>query len=179
MPERSSISAFVLAGGLSTRMGQDKASLDWHGTTLLAHMIKILSTEFSPIRIVGRGDLPDRLPGLGPLGGIATAIGAAETDKSLIVAVDLPLLTPEFLKLFKTRIQTSPKPVVACKIGAAYPLCLGISRESLDLINQRISNQHLSVHGFIEAADCEIVTGIDPSIFANVNTPEDWQRIHF
>jgi len=58
--------------------------------------------------------------------------------RNLIVAVDLPLLTPEFLKLFRKRIETSSKHVIACKIGSDYPLCFGIDREALELARRRL-----------------------------------------
>ena len=159
-------------------MGRDKAMLEWAGgATLIDHMVGRLSADFRPVRIVGRNDLPDRVPGLGPLGGVATALQVAETQRTLIVAVDLPLLTPEFLKLFRSRIETSPKQVIACKIGSAYPLCLGIDKDVLELVNRRIDSGALSIHGLIEAADAEVITNLDPRIFSNVNTPEDWRRL--
>ena len=177
MAETSSISAFILAGGASRRMGRDKATLEFRGQPLIDHMAGLLSHAFGAVRIVGRGDLSDRIPGLGPIGGIATALEATETERNLVVAVDLPLLTPEFLKLFKTRIEGSAKHVVACRIESEYPLCLGIDRRELGLIKERIAEGKLSVHGFIEAADAEVLTGLDPGLFTNINTPEEWNRL--
>src|SRR5713226_697505 len=94
----SPITGCVLAGGKSTRMGQDKALLDWHGQTLLNHMVDLLRNVADPVHVAGRDELPDQLPGLGPLSGIATALEASSTDANLIVAVDLPHLTRNFLK---------------------------------------------------------------------------------
>src|SRR4029078_13041248 len=95
----------------------------------------------------------------------------------LIVAVDLPLLTPEFLKMFKVRIETSSSHLVACKIESAYPLCLGVDRQLFGLANDRIEAGQLSVHGLIESVDSEIFTDVEPSLFFNINTPEDWIRL--
>ena len=158
-------------------MGQDKALLQWGGRTLLDHIIERLSAFYHPVLAVGREALPDRTPGLGPLGGVSTALQSTQTDRNLMVAVDLPLLTPEFLKLFRDRIQASSRQVVVCKIGSGYPLCFGIDRGALPLVLHRIDSGQLSIHGLIEAADSEIVTDFDPALFANVNTPEDWMRL--
>ena len=62
MPEsrqRVNINGFVLAGGLSSRMGRDKSLLNWHGQTLLNHMVQLLSTAAEPVRIIGREEFPD------------------------------------------------------------------------------------------------------------------------
>src|SRR5438034_11030300 len=92
------VSGFVLAGGKSTRMGQDKALLDWHGQTLLNHMVNLLRAVADQVHVVGRDHLPDHWPGLGPLSGIATGLETGLTDANLFVAVDLPHLTKDFLK---------------------------------------------------------------------------------
>ena len=47
------ISGFILAGGQSTRMGRDKALLDWHGTPLLNHMIGLLEQATDDVKVVG------------------------------------------------------------------------------------------------------------------------------
>jgi molybdenum cofactor guanylyltransferase len=181
MTETRSISAFVLAGGQGSRMGRDKALLEWRGRTLLDHMIERLSAFYNPVLVVGRGELPDRIPGLGPLGGLSTALQSTQTQRNLIVAVDLPSLTPEFLKVFRNRIEASSQQVVACKIESGYPLCLGVDRAALPLLLHRIDSGQFSIHGFIEAADSEIITDFDATLFTNVNTPEDWMRFtrHF
>jgi molybdopterin-guanine dinucleotide biosynthesis protein A len=101
-------------------------------------LTQLLSTAAVPVRIVGRGAFLDRIPGRGPLGGILTALEITDTAKNLIVAVDLPLLTPNFLKMFRTRWEGSPGQILACKIGADYPLCLGVDRSLLSEISKRI-----------------------------------------
>src|SRR5262245_9558920 len=101
------VTGFVLAGGKSRRMGRDKALLDWNGRPLVTHMVDLLLTVAHPVQVVGRSPLPDRLPGLGPLSGIATGLEATFTDANLFVAVDLPFLTHEFLKYLRTRLESS------------------------------------------------------------------------
>ena len=103
-------------------MGQDKALLNWRGQTLLQHMVARLQTVADPVHVVGRAPLLDRLPGLGPLSGIATGLEATFTDANLFVAVDLPFLTQEFLEYLRSRLEHSTRPLLACKIGSAFPL---------------------------------------------------------
>jgi molybdenum cofactor guanylyltransferase len=174
------VSGFVLAGGKSTRMGRDKASLNWHGRTLLEHMIDLLRGAADVVEVVGRDQLPDRLPGLGPLSGIATALEFTSTDANLIIAVDLPHLTKDFLKYLRSRVENSSHPLVACKIESEFPLCLGIWRPMLPEVQRRLAARQLSVRGLIVGGFAEIVSaeelrheGFPPSIFHNLNTPED------
>src|SRR5262249_25641002 len=132
------ITGFVLAGGKSSRMGRDKAVLNWHGVTLLDHMVRLLQAVVNPVHVVGRGSLPDRRPGLGPLSGIATGIESSLTDANLFVAVDLPLLTKDFLQYLRTRTENSSHPLVACKLRSGFPLCLGVWRPMLPEIEHRL-----------------------------------------
>ncbi|HLH31456.1 MAG TPA: molybdenum cofactor guanylyltransferase [Terriglobia bacterium] len=174
------LSGFVLAGGKSTRMGRDKATLDWHGRTLLDHMVGLLSEAADQVHVVGRDQLPDRLPGLGPLSGIATALEFTSTDANLVIAVDLPHLTKDFLKYLRSKVENSSHPLVACKIESAFPLCIGIWRPMLPEILKFLAARQLSVRGLIESGGAEVITeeelraaGFDASIFKNINTPAD------
>lgn len=105
------VTAILLAGGQSTRMGTDKAMLDWHGRPLWRQVRAVLADcGCRQVLVSGRpADLadgeestPDVVAGLGPLAGIASVIGAQgdalSKDWLLVVPVDLPLLSPEALR---------------------------------------------------------------------------------
>src|SRR5271166_4565266 len=100
------VSAFILAGGRSSRMGTDKALLQWNGENLLQNALS-KAKEVSPApMIVGSraryssyGDvIEDRFPDCGPLGGIHAALCATQTDLNLVLSVDMPLMTAGFLR---------------------------------------------------------------------------------
>ena len=175
------VTGFILAGGKSSRMGRDKALLDWNGRPLLDHMIALVGTAATDVQVVGRDRLPDRWPGRGPLSGIATALEITLTDENLVVAVDLPFLTTGFLSYLRSRFERTNRPLLACKIESHFPLCLGIRRALLPEIQRRVENGNLSMHALIEEADSEILSeselrnaGFESSIFRNINTPEDY-----
>jgi molybdenum cofactor guanylyltransferase len=176
------LSGFVLAGGKSTRMGRDKALLNWHGHTLLDHMVELLRTVADPVHVVGRDPLPDRLPGRGPLSGIATGLETTSSDANLFVAVDLPLLTQDFLKYMQSRIEHSSPPLLVCKIGSEFPLCIGIWRPMLPEVRRRLAAGNLSVRAMLEAGYTEVIPehqltelDFDLSMFRNINTERDYQ----
>jgi molybdopterin-guanine dinucleotide biosynthesis protein A len=165
-------------------MGTDKALLKWGEISLLDHMVQLLSTVTEQVWVVGRGDFPDGNRGKGPLGGILTALQASHRDLNMFLAVDLPLLTPGFLRMFHSRLVESCPPVLACRIDGQFPLCLGVHRSLTDSISHRISNGELAIKSFIEESSSEVIgaaelkeLGFEASIFANANTMEDWKRL--
>ena len=177
------LSGFILAGGQSRRMGRDKAMLPWDTGTLLDHMIELARAVANPVRVVGRDPLPDRMPGLGPLSGIATGLETSSTDANLFIAVDLPFLTKDFLEYLRSRIEDSIHPLVACKIGSAFPLCIGVWRPMLPEIKRRLTAGRLSLRDLILTGSTELISEaqlldlkFDASLFRNINTEEDYRR---
>jgi molybdenum cofactor guanylyltransferase len=131
-----SINAFVLAGGQSTRMGRDKALLEFRGRPLVLHSLeKLRSLGFTPRIVVGYGaarpDLAafapvvaDNYRSLGPLGGIEAALSASGADLNLFLPVDLPLLPIEFLRWMIDRAQlTQALATIPRAQGRPQPLC--------------------------------------------------------
>jgi len=134
------------------------------------------------VLVVGRNPLPDRLPGLGPLSGIATGLETSSTDANLFIAVDLPLLTQDFLKYMRSRLEHSSHPLMACKIGSAFPICIGIWRPMLPEIQRRLFTRDLRIRGLLEAGYTEVILesqlnelGFDVAMFRNINTVEDYR----
>lgn len=100
--DRERTAGFVLAGGESRRMGQDKALVELAGEPLAARALKILRHAGLEARIAGaRAELggfapviADTQPGRGPLGGVCAALAACEERLAVFLPVDLPLLPP-------------------------------------------------------------------------------------
>src|SRR5262245_36649817 len=107
--QRMNFSAVILAGGRSRRMGRDKAWLEVEGQPLLVRQVRIVrALNPAEIFISGRAGenysalncpvLLDREPGFGPLGGIERALQTAGSPLVLVLAVDLPYMTTDFLR---------------------------------------------------------------------------------
>lgn len=100
------VSAIVLAGGQSSRMGCDKAELPFRGVTLLQHQVnKLHSMGIDDIVISGyakpvKGTLsvPDIYQSRGPLGGIHAGLQKVKNASALVLAVDTPLLPTSLLE---------------------------------------------------------------------------------
>ena len=105
------VTAFVLAGGKSSRMGTDKTFVTLGGShldgrTLLARALDLARSITPEVHIVGDADkfaafaptVADIFPNCGPLGGIHAALLSSHTDLNLILAVDVPFVSPTMLQ---------------------------------------------------------------------------------
>ncbi len=109
MPEQSGI---ILAGGLSRRMGRDKAWVEFQGRPLIERVIDrlrevcqeiiVVANDQEPYKKLGTRLVSDILPGKGSLGGIFSGLSAAEFDRAVVVACDMPFLNPDLLRFMLT-----------------------------------------------------------------------------
>lgn len=99
------VSAIILAGGMSSRMGVCKAELKWNGKSLIEHQIdKMRGLGIEDIIISGYPNpiertrfVPDAFPQKGPLGGIHAGLLAAKHSHCLVTSVDTPLVPAQSL----------------------------------------------------------------------------------
>ena len=145
---------FLLAGGMSTRMGTDKAFLNFDGRTLLDRALMVMQTVCNRVAIVGDpakfancfanydagSVIADIFPGCGPLAGIHSALAHSVAEFNLMLAVDMPFVTAELLSfLFAAaeknaavvtvpRVTASPATVAAVNDGL-QPLCAVYRRD--------------------------------------------------
>ncbi|HMC27117.1 MAG TPA: molybdenum cofactor guanylyltransferase, partial [Verrucomicrobiae bacterium] len=109
----------ILAGGLSRRMGRDKASIRIGGVTLLQRVRKTAAELRLPIRVIRR----DLVPRCGPLGGIYTGLITSRAAAELFVACDMPFIEAQFLRKLIDRFRKTARPVFTRLNGVAgFPL---------------------------------------------------------
>lgn len=142
-------SAIILAGGLSSRIGQDKGELLLNGkkvslwttekvTSLFTDVIyatnypKLVPSGFN-LRIV-----TDKVPHLGPLGALATALPLAVNDYTFVVAYDLPFINPTLIK-FLTKQAVGYEICAPLANGKLQPLFAVYSKACLVYINQQLA----------------------------------------
>jgi molybdopterin-guanine dinucleotide biosynthesis protein A len=155
----SSIAGVVLAGGDSRRMGSDKAFLEVDGEPLFCRQARILrEAGAEPVLLSGRkgfdyraAGVPvilDETPGLGPVGGILSALGNVKTQRLFVLAVDLPGMTSGFLR----RLSTLSNRCVIPHTGVHWePLAAIYTVEIGALARERIGRGQLALQGL--AAD--------------------------
>src|SRR5262245_33344588 len=84
----------ILAGGRSLRMGREKARLRLGGQGLLARIRRQAESSGWRVRVIRR----DLVPGLGPLGGVHTALTSSEVEAELFLACDMPFVSVDLLR---------------------------------------------------------------------------------
>jgi molybdopterin-guanine dinucleotide biosynthesis protein A len=131
MPLFPNVEAFILAGGKSSRMGRDKTLLELNGEPLVqraANLVKHLVSKVSLVTSAGQSSaldgtnrhstfglptLNDNWPDAGPLGGIATALAAAQTPWCLVLACDMPFITKEWIAVLLGKVEQLESEVAA------------------------------------------------------------------
>lgn len=142
------ISGFILAGGKSSRLKQDKVLLPWNGRTLLTHAIERLQQVSTTVCVCAdRNDLVqylpassslirDAAPNAGPLAGIVAALEHSRTRWNVFLAVDVPLLPVELLQALTNHAESAEAERIGslCILpqihGQPQPLC-GLYHQSL------------------------------------------------
>ena len=156
------VEGFVLAGGRSSRMGQDKALLQVGGRSLVDLALdKLRSIGVAAPRIAGaRTDLsshaavvPDLHPGCGPLSGIEAALAASNQPLNLFLPVDMPLLPARFLHWMLLRAEITGALVTVPRFnGRPQPLCAVYHRDLLRPITASLLAGNYKVMPVVSAA---------------------------
>lgn len=180
------ISMIVLAGGRSSRMGTDKADLTVQGKTFLQIQLnKAAELDLQDVVISGyRGSqqlrfpvLPDMQPEQGPLGGLATCLGAIRNEWALVLSVDAPLVPVEELKKLMDAASRCDTPacIVECG-GHQHPLIGLFHRRLIPAMQEELTLHKGSVFAMLRRTGYSIYeSSADPALFANVNTPESYR----
>lgn len=174
------LSAVILAGGQSSRMGTDKATLSIQGKSLLEHCverIKVSGCDHIRISRNQPGYLQDRVKNAGPLGGIEAAMHQIPAGELLLVVpVDMPLLGPELLSEL---INYSHQHQCSCYFDDRFlPACLLLTEELKDdLFLQLSSGGDASVRGLLKRANAHALPCDKQQQLQNVNTPRQWQAL--
>jgi len=188
--EAPDVSAFILAGGKSTRMGTDKAFVSLDGRTLLARMLDLARQVTPNVRIVGDRAkfspfapvIEDIFPGRGPLGGIHAALKTSQSGLNIILAVDVPFVSLALLQYLITRSRNSPSAAITVPRSAEgwQPLCAIYRRQFADAAEKALSEGHYKIDALFEEVMVQAIgqeeletAGFAPRIFRNLNTPEE------
>ena len=187
------ITAFILAGGRSRRMGTDKAFLSYHNEPLIRSPIRTCQSVTTDVRIIGDPAryacfglpvIPDSGESLGPLSGIHTALQHSLAHFGCVIACDMPLMPPAFFRLMLLKLPGPDAVVMRFNDGAVEPLCGIYSLTCLPVTEQNLVSGKLKITDLLSQIQVEYITeeelhaqGMSRKIFTNVNTPDDLKRL--
>jgi molybdopterin-guanine dinucleotide biosynthesis protein A len=184
--------AIVLAGGRSSRMGEPKALLDWHGEPLVHHIAGILARVCRPVIVVAAAgqSLPvpeeveiavDAAPERGPLEGVAAGIRAlgGRSPAVFLAAVDLPLLHPAFIGQMLAALPGFDA-AVAVADGRDQPLAAAYDARLLARAPQLLAAGEARVTALLEHGQIRriaVAELVEPDSLRNVNTQAEYRRL--
>lgn len=181
-------SGIILAGGKSSRMGQDKAMLSLNGKPMIQHVSEMMRGICDEIIIASNnpehehyGDLrvADQWKDVGPLAGIQAGLQAAQHENCFVISCDTPFVTIEVLSTLASHSKNHSI-IVARNNDRIQPLIGVYTKRVLHKItaylNQDTSDR--SLRTLLEQSDAHIVdfTEAFNKAFENINTPEEWQH---
>jgi len=183
----------VLAGGLSSRMGQDKAKLLRNSTDMLNFSKQLLiDSGISNIVVSGdEYDIPDKVKKSGPVGGIYSVLSSFPQAKSLLILpVDLPFMTKKSLTDLRIKGELSQKATYF--EGHNIPLYLPNNAYTELFFSKIFSNDLLAISGkksekatkkngpsikaLLQQIPHQAIQCGDNKALFNTNTPEQWQQ---
>jgi len=183
----------ILAGGLSTRYGQDKAFLQIGGVPLIERIVEEMKRVFTRVILVTNQkrefeylELPmieDLIKGLGPIGGIYTGLSSISEQAGFFVACDMPLLHKGLIRYMVDLIDhhAAVVPSVGKWVEPLHALyarsCLGPMKDLIDEKRYQVRLLYDLVPVRYVRED-EIRRFCSPDeAFLNINTPEEFARI--
>ncbi len=184
---------FILAGGQSSRMGRDKALLEFGGVPLLVRTARLLEPRVAAVTVIGPAEryaalglrvVPDDHPGLGPLGGLATALRISRSEWNLVVGCDLPYLTGMWLDwLIARAVDSLADAVVPESARGLEPLCAMYRGRCAGVLADALARDVRKLTDAVAALAMEKIPAaqwkaFDSSgaLFRNMNTSADYEE---
>lgn len=197
----SDITAIILCGGKSERMGVDKGLLKINGKTFIENLLSMASQVFDKILLSANDSaaysflsvqiVRDLLKNAGPLGGIHAGLQKSTTEKNFIITCDMPFIRPELI-FYLSDYLTSSKILLPQADGRVQFLCGIYSKNILPELEDHLVNEHLpetagkksglSVKNLLAKLDVETIniekeSFYNKDLFFNMNSPEDYEYV--
>lgn len=185
---------FLLAGGKSSRMGTNKAFLDFDGETLLDRGLRVLKAACESMTIVGDPAtfanygfvVADVFQSCGPLGGIHAALVSSSAELNALLAVDMPFVSAELIRFLLAAAENSDAVVTVPRTSKGFqPLCAIYRHGFASNAERALRNGKCKIDASFANVRLRIVeepelvaAGFSEQNFFNVNTPEDQRAAH-
>jgi molybdopterin-guanine dinucleotide biosynthesis protein A len=183
------VTAFILAGGKSSRMGTDKAFLEFAGRTLLARALGLARSLTPEVRVVGDPAkftafapvVEDVFPRCGPLAGIHAALRSSRTELNFILAVDMPFVSPALTQYLLTQARRADASATVPRSAEGWqPLCAVYRPSFADAAESALRAGNYKIGALFEVVPVQSVeeeelrqAGFSRELFRNLNTPAE------
>ena len=182
----------ILAGGKSSRMGEDKALLEYDGKQFIEKIAEELS--FFNEKIIARGNnsdlkkivdqgwkiISDIYPDHGPMGGLHAALEQCESDAMFVVTCDMPLITAGLAEKVCKELSDYDAVIVVTDEGKYHPLC-GVYRKNIyEYMEKSLEKDCNRVMEVLKECYLKYVylNADESRQLMNINTPEEYQKLN-
>lgn len=186
------VTALVLCGGKSRRMGRPKAFLPFEGTTMVNHVLNQVRDLFAEVFVVanepdnyedlGVDVVKDILPYRGPLGGILSGLLVAKHEYAFVIACDMPFVDKRLIREMTAARHGNDVVVLTHDMGVE-PLLALYSKNCIRPLEESLFAGNLSLQEFLSGLKAESFeyegmnsSAEDLPAFFNINTPQDYSR---
>lgn len=179
---------YILAGGKSSRMGEDKGLIIFNQQALITYVLNAFRKISDDIVIVTNKDaykqfgyelIKDEIAAIGPIGGIYSALlHAKEQNEIFICACDMPLIQTKAIELMIANYKN--KSIVASYLEKTQPLFGIYTKAALPILEQQIAQQDYKMMHLLNqlnASIFELNTYLEFDIFKNMNSMEDLEEL--
>ena len=184
-----SINGYILAGGKSSRMGEDKGLMLFNGKPMIAHVIEQLKPAVKKIIIVSNNKayeqfglevISDLVTDIGPAGGILTALTHTDSDYNFICSCDMPFIKTDAIN-FLIEHSFDFEITVAVHQDKIQPLFGVYSRNCLAEWKSQIQKnnfklQELISYFYTQKLEMKNMQSFDEAIFTNVNSKSELEQ---
>lgn len=181
----------ILAGGKSSRMGEDKGLISFRGKLMIEHVINVLEQFSIPIIIIANNDdynqfgypvYSDIISDRGPAGGIFTGLTHTKTETNIIVSCDSPLITSQLIENLLEAHDGHQITMPRFK-DKTHPLIGIYERNSLETFKSNIEKEELKLRVInstlntfeLEFNEESIINNKD--CFSNINTKDELKQL--
>jgi len=185
--------AIVLAGGRSSRMGREKATISLEGELLIERIVRLLRPLFRDILVVLGQEHEERVKGVryardriahhGPLVGLEAGLSATRTDLNYVQACDMPFVNPHIVRRL-AELAEGYDAVVPETENGLEPLhafyrrsCLPAVEEALERGERRLSSFYPNIRvRTVSLSELRDLPGVDHA-FLDLNTEGELEEI--
>jgi len=175
--------AIILAGGKSSRMGQDKGLVLYRGKRMVEHVVAACK-ELTPNILISTNNLDysflrynlirDNFKELGPIGGIQAGLAASETGDNIFCPCDMPGIQSAIFKKILEEKKDYQAVVAANSSGKLYPVLGYYNKNVLPVIEKQIAKGDFKMLHLLKELNAQTII-FPEEMLKNVNYPEDLQ----
>ncbi len=176
------LTGIILAGGKSSRMGEDKGLMLFEGKPMIQYIIEVVKPLVKSIVIIandkeyeqfGYPIYEDLIKGKKPLAGIYTGLKHSTTTKNLVMSCDVPYVNEEVLKLLIENCNVDV--VIPLKGDRTHQLIGVYDKKCIDIFKMELENDQRKIKMAIEKLNCKTIDAnhINDKIFNNINSKND------